>query len=269
MTYTWSEEHQTYAVQAWTEFGIECNSVSSADINVYYYIGEVTWYKKTISTSGGASSLIRIHDKAYCKCVCLFIDYTFAIPLLGEDELAPVVIHILQDNDISSGSGETDMLMESPLTSMLTSTGADIADFTELSSESVDQLYAYRYSNTSVVLGTRSASGLIGDSNEVVQMAIGLSAVADGMYICVCVAENFPHRNNGGISNITVNIQAITCEWQINYKKCYTCTTCPIGSQLVLLSVKLTIIYKPEFDSTYVITSEHVKVTVASFIFVL
>ena len=99
-----------------------------------------------------------------------------------------------------------------------TSTGADIADFTELSSESVGQLYAYRYSNTSVVLGTRSASGLIGDSNEVVQMAIGLSAVADGMY--VCVAENFPHRNNSGTSSITVNIQAITCEWQINYKKC-------------------------------------------------
>ena len=52
------------------------------------------------------------------------------------------------------------MLMERPLTSMLTSTGADIADFTELSSESVGQLYACRYSNTSVVLGTRSASGL-------------------------------------------------------------------------------------------------------------
>ena len=157
--------------------------------------------------------------------------------------------------------------MESPLTSMLTSTGADIADFTELSSESVGLLYDYRYSNTSVVLGTRSASGLIGDSNEVVQMAIGLSAVADGMY--VCVAENFPHRNNSGISSITVNIQAITCEWQINYKKCYTCTTCPIGNQLVLMSVKLDYIYKPEFDSTYVITSGHVKVTVASFIFVL
>ena len=172
----------------------------------------------------------------------MFIDYTFAIPLLGEDELVPVVIHILQDNDISSGSGETDMLMESPLISMLTSTGANIADFTELSSESVGQLHAYRYSNTSVVLGTRSASGLIGDSNEVVQMAIGLSAVADGMY--VCVAENFPHRNNSGISNITVNIQAITCEWQINYNF-FLCYTCPIG---VLMSVKLDYIYKPEFD---------------------
>ena len=142
------------------------------------------------------------------------------------------------------------MLMESPLTSMLTSTGADIADFTELSSESVGQLYAYRYSNTSVVLGTRSASGLIGDSNEVVQMAIGLSAVADGMY--VCVAENFPHRNKSGISSITVNIQAITCEWQIKRLNMYTfymCIKCPIGNQLVLMSVKLTIIYKPEFDS--------------------
>ena len=127
-TYTRSEEHQTYAVQAWTEFGIECNSVASADINVY--IGKVTWYKKTTSTSGGASTLIRIHDKAYCKCVCLFIDYTFAIPLLGEDELVPVeVIHILQDNNISSGSGETDMLMESPLTSMYIN-WSRYADFT-------------------------------------------------------------------------------------------------------------------------------------------
>ena len=44
------------------------------------------------------------------------------------------------------------MLMESLLTSMLTSAGADIADFTELISESVGQLYAL------VVLDTHSAS---------------------------------------------------------------------------------------------------------------
>ena len=49
-------------------------------------------------------------------------------------------------------------------------------------------------------------------------MAIGLSAVADGMY--VCVAENYPHRNKSGISSITVNIQAITCQWQIKHKTC-------------------------------------------------
>ena len=125
----------------------------------------------------------------------------------GEDQLVPV-IDVSIDNSIeSSGSGDTDALMNNTITSMLTS-GADIADFTELSSESVGQLYAYRYSNTSVVLGTRSASGLIGDSNEVVQMAIGLSAVADGMY--VCVAENFPHRTLSGISDITVNITTTT-----------------------------------------------------------
>ena len=83
----------------------------------------------------------------------MFIGYTFAIPLIIFIRLE--VIHILQDDDISSGSGETDILMES-----LTS---DIADFTELSSESVGQLYAYHYSNALVVLGTRSASGLIGE----------------------------------------------------------------------------------------------------------
>ena len=52
--------------------------------------------------------------------------------------------------------------------------------------------------------------------------------MADRMY--VCVAENFPHRNKSSFSSVTVNIQAITCEWQINMYTFYVCITCPIGN---------------------------------------
>ena len=69
-TYTWSEEHQTYAVQAWTEFGIECNSVASADINVY--VGEVTWYEKTTSTSGGQYIWSETHVGKIDRQTCVF-----------------------------------------------------------------------------------------------------------------------------------------------------------------------------------------------------
>ena len=120
----------------------------------------------------------------------------------------------LKDYSDGSGSGESDMLMNNPTTTMSTS-GADIADFKQLTTESVGQLYAYRYSNTSVVLATRSASGSIGSPSEDIQMAIGLSPVADGVYICV--AENYPNRSLSGISNITVNISTMT-------RELYTCS---------------------------------------------
>ena len=115
----------------------------------------------------------------------------------------------LKDYSDGSGSGESDMLMNNPTTTMSTS-GADIADFKQLTTESVGQLYAYRYSNTSFVLATRSASGSIGNPSEDIQMTIGLSPVADGVYICV--AENYPNRSLSGISNITVNINTMTRE---------------------------------------------------------
>ena len=67
------------------------------------------------------------------------------------------------------GSGSGSNLV---LGNQVPSSGADITDF-ETIQESVGQLYAYYYSNTSVVLGTRSAVNAT-DPDKYIQMAVGL-----------------------------------------------------------------------------------------------
>lgn len=103
-----------------------------------------------------------------------------------------------------SGSGLADTEVYNPAISMSTS-GANITDFSNLTSETVGQLYAYYYSNMSVVLATRSAI-----VSENVEIAVGLSAMTNDVY--VCEAENFPERNDSGISRMNVTIRATTCE---------------------------------------------------------
>ena len=99
-----------------------------------------------------------------------------------------------------SGSGSS-MMPDDTVISMPAS-GADITDFESIKEESVGQLYAYYYSETSVVLGTRSATS----SDGTIQMAVGLSAVANGVY--VCIVENFINAT----SRIDVDIQTTRSE---------------------------------------------------------
>ena len=96
-----------------------------------------------------------------------------------------------------SGSGIS-VIPDDTVISMPTS-GADITDFENITEESIGQLYAYHYNETSVVLGTRSATS----SDGTVQMAVGLSAEANGVY--VCIVDNFINATN----RIDVDIQAI------------------------------------------------------------
>ena len=121
--------------------------------------------------------------------------------------MIPVNVNATEINffEESSGSGLAGMEVHNPATSMSTS-GADITDFSNLTLDSVGQLYAYYYSNTSVVLATRSAI-----MSENVEIAIGVSGNLDDVY--VCEAENFPERNDSGISRINVTIKAITREF--------------------------------------------------------
>ena len=101
----------------------------------------------------------------------------------------------------SSGSGETEPEEYNPAVSMTTS-GANIPDFQNITYESPGQLYAYYYSNTSVVLGTWSAI-----FSQNVSLAAGVLEVADNDYVCEAV--NFPERNDSGISttNVTVKVK--------------------------------------------------------------
>ena len=112
------------------------------------------------------------------------------------------------DGDKGSGSGMQEMILATNATPPADRdrSGANIRDFFN-TSDSLGRLYAYRYSNTSVVLGTRSANI---DTSEELYMAIGLSEDGNGEY--VCEAENFPERERSGISRYTVNIQAEQCE---------------------------------------------------------
>ena len=98
-------------------------------------------------------------------------------------ELIP--IEIMPFEEISSGSGNMEF---NPLLPTETTLGARITDFNDTSATPPGQLYAYRFSNTSAVLGTRSAVG-VG-----IQMAIGLLSAADGVYRCV--VENFASGRN-------------------------------------------------------------------------
>ena len=128
----------------------------------------------------------------------------------GKVELVPVEVIPVDVVDVgfgeSSGSGQSETQAPNPAITMSTS-GAYTTDFQNLTADSVGQLYAYYYTNTSVVLGTRSAvySGSV-------EMAVGLSATFDEVY--VCEAENFPERNKSGISKINVTIKAIKREYK-------------------------------------------------------
>jgi hypothetical protein len=102
----------------------------------------------------------------------------------------------------SGSSGMTDLFTRSTPALYMDRSGADIRDF-NLTEDSVGRLYAYRYTNTSVVLGTRSAEI---DTGRGLYMAVGLSDSANGEY--VCFAENFPERELRGISTYTVTIEA-------------------------------------------------------------
>ena len=118
-------------------------------------------------------------------------------------EMEPVeVIYVSQDD--GSGSGISMNPYDNDSVPMLSS-GADITDFMNIPTETVGQLYAYYYSNTSVVLATRSADGIVDNSDDRVQTVVGISQAADGVY--VCEVENFPHRTKSGISRTVLNIQ--------------------------------------------------------------
>lgn len=83
--------------------------------------------------------------------------------------------------------------------------GADIIDFKTIN-ESVGQLFGYFYSENSVALGTLSASSAMNTDMYRIQMAIGLSNIADGEY--VCEAKTFYN----GTRRIIVKIRAVRRE---------------------------------------------------------
>ena len=107
-----------------------------------------------------------------------------------------------------SGSGMTDSLSSTGSAASMNRSGAHIRDFGNLTDDYVGRLYAYRYSNTSVVLGTRSAEI---DSTQGHYMSVGLSEAADEEYVCEVV--NFPERELRGISTYSVTIQTNKCEY--------------------------------------------------------
>ena len=122
----------------------------------------------------------------------------FNIPSGDEELTALEVINI--PLNVGSGSGVS-MVPDDTIISMPTS-GADITAFKNITEESIGQLYTYYYSKTSVVLGTRSATS----SDGTIQMAVGVSAVANDMY--VCIVENFVNAT----SRIDVDIRTLTSE---------------------------------------------------------
>ena len=103
----------------------------------------------------------------------------------------------------ASGSGNMD---SNPLLPSETSAAA-LIDFIGIPETSPGQVYAYRYSNTSVILGTRSAA------TDDVQTAIGLLPAADGLYHCV--VENFVGEKNES----QVRIQTVTSKQTCNTSK--------------------------------------------------
>ena len=93
-----------------------------------------------------------------------------------------------------SGSGD---LTDSFITPFISSR-ALISDFRDIS-ETPGQLYAYRVSNTTVILATRSASSLSGD----IEFSVGLSSAAEGRYLCQAVTFA------NGTSESVVTIQVV------------------------------------------------------------
>ena len=122
--------------------------------------------------------------------------YLFCLFSTGEVQRVVVPIIDVSREELGSGSGEgstSDGIMTTT-----TSSGAQLTDF-EAFSEIRGQLYAYYLSNTSIVLGTRSAARFSTDPDKNVQTAIGL--LVGGRY--VCKVENFAN----GTSKTTVDIQ--------------------------------------------------------------
>ena len=111
---------------------------------------------------------------------------------IGQREEVPVPIIDVESTDVeSSGSAM------GPLTATLNrDLIANVADFMTVR-ESVGQLYAYRHSNTSVILGTRLAM----TEDPVLVTAVGISATADGEYRCV--VENFANGTSESLIRIT------------------------------------------------------------------
>ena len=69
--------------------------------------------------------------------------------------------------------------------------------FENVTSDTPGQFYAYYYSNTSVVLGTR----LLVTPNGSLETSVGISIVADGTYRCI--ARNFANGTSESVINIT------------------------------------------------------------------
>ena len=111
-------------------------------------------------------------------------------PLPGQEMQIPVPIIDLVHMESASGvSAEGTVLDTAELSSALTT------DFDVLNGEeSPGQLYAYRYSDTYVVLGTRSAI----TEDGAIQTAVGISEVADGTYHCR--AENANATNEASVT---------------------------------------------------------------------
>ena len=78
--------------------------------------------------------------------------------------------------------------------------------FENVTSDTPGQLYAYHYSNTSVVLGTR----LSVTPNGSIETAVGISEVADGTYRCI--ARNFANGTSESEINITARNNIIVTD---------------------------------------------------------
>ena len=91
----------------------------------------------------------------------------------------------------SGGSAEEDLVDTVVASSALTT------DFGGIQ-ETLGQLYAYRYNDTYVVLGTRSAI----TEDGAIQTAVGISEVANGAYHCSA-------ENANATRNSSVAIQAV------------------------------------------------------------
>ena len=85
--------------------------------------------------------------------------------------------------------------------------GADITQFRNVTPNLIGGLFAYRYSNSSVVLGTLSA---IVNASLRQFIAIGVSSDLNEEFVCEVV--NFPERNISGISRYNVRITSTTRE---------------------------------------------------------
>lgn len=135
------------------------------------------------------------------------------IALAGGVELVPVTVVDISsfESDPSSGSGD---IFEPYFITPFMSSRALITDFNEVS-ETPGQLYAYRVSNTSVVLATRSAASIEGD----IEFAIGLSSTAEGRYLCQVV--NFANGTTESAMTIEVLESKPSCFFKRHFESSF------------------------------------------------